>query len=53
MNTITTKYVDRTTYRNNKFDYLTVIENGLVLSYGKKQAREISFSELDKIYIKI
>jgi hypothetical protein len=36
-----------------KFDYLTVAENGLVLKQGKKQLSQISFSGIDKIYIKV
>jgi hypothetical protein len=36
-----------------KFDSLTFSENGLILKYRKKQEINISFSELDKIYIKI
>lgn len=35
-----------------KFDSLTFSENGLILKYQKKQEIKISFSELDKIYIK-
>lgn len=36
-----------------KFDNLTVAENGLVLKQGKKQLSQISFSGIDKIYIKV
>ena len=36
-----------------KFDCLTVAENGLVLKQGKKQLSQISFSKIDKIYIKV
>lgn len=36
-----------------KFDNLIVTKNGLVLKQGKKQLSQISFSEIDKIYIKI
>lgn len=38
---------------NTKFDDLTIVEQGLILKNGKKKDREISFSELDKIYIKV
>lgn len=38
---------------NTKFDDLTLVENGLILKNGKKKEIEISFSELDKIYIKV
>ena len=36
-----------------KFDSLAIIDNGLILKYGKKQLSSISFSELDNIYIKV
>ena len=36
-----------------KFDNLTLVENGLVLKDRKKQLGEISFSGVDKIYIKV
>lgn len=36
-----------------KFDTLTIVKNGLVLKYGNKQLGSLSFSELDKIYIKV
>jgi hypothetical protein len=36
----------------SKFDNLIIVENGLILKYGKKRERKISFSELEKIYIK-
>jgi hypothetical protein len=42
----------KTTIRSNKFDSLTLVENGLLLKNGKKGEKEIPFSELDKIYIK-
>ncbi len=38
---------------NTKFDGLTLVEQGLILKNGKKKEIEISFSELDKIYIKV
>lgn len=44
--------MNTTTITNNKFDSLILVENGLILKYGKKRKKEISFSELDKIYIK-
>jgi len=37
---------------SNQFNSLTSGENGLILNRGKKGEKEISFSELDKIYIK-
>jgi len=36
-----------------KFDSLTLADNGIVLQYEKKKVSEISYSELEKIYIKI
>lgn len=36
-----------------KFDNLALVEHGLILKNGTKMEREISFSELDKIYIKV
>lgn len=38
---------------NTKFDGITIVEHGLILKCGKNEEREISFSELDKIYIKV
>ena len=38
---------------NTKYDDLTIVEHGLILKNGKKEGREISFSELDKIFIKV
>lgn len=38
---------------NTKFDDLTIVEHGLILKKGKKRQRKISFSELDKIYLKV
>lgn len=38
---------------NTNFDNLTVNDAGIVLSHKKNQIREISFSDLDKIYMKV
>jgi hypothetical protein len=38
---------------NTKFNYLTIVEDGLILKNERNKEREISFSELDKIFIKI
>lgn len=38
---------------NTKFDDLTIVEHGLILKKGKMREINISFSELDKIYIKV
>lgn len=37
---------------NTKFNDLTVDEHGLILQYGKKE-KEISFSEIENVYIKV
>jgi hypothetical protein len=36
----------------NQFNTLSLVENGLILNKEKKGEKDISFSELDKIYIK-
>ena len=38
---------------NNNFHGLTLVEQGLVLKNMKKKEIEISFSDLDKIYVKM
>lgn len=38
---------------NTKFDNLIIVKNGLILKNGSKRERKISFSKLDKIYIKL
>jgi hypothetical protein len=38
---------------NTKFHDLTLVGHGLILKNGKKKQIEISFSELDKIYVKM
>jgi hypothetical protein len=38
---------------NTKFDDLTIVEYVLILKKGKRSQRKISFSELDKIYLKV
>lgn len=42
-----------TNVNNTKFIAFTLLENELILKFGKKRERSISFSELDKIYIKL
>lgn len=37
---------------SSKFDNMTFSENGLVLKYKNKPQREISFEDVDQIYIK-
>jgi hypothetical protein len=43
----------RTLTSTTKFDSLSFANNWIVLQYDKKKVREISFLELEKIYIKI
>lgn len=38
---------------NTNFNTLTLIDNGIVLGYKNNQKKEIQFSELDKIYMKV
>lgn len=37
---------------NTKFNNIALVEQGLILKYQKKEDREISFSEIENIYIK-
>lgn len=37
---------------NSKFDHLTFSEDKLTLHYNKKEQKEISFAQVDQIYIK-
>lgn len=39
--------------RNTKFNDLTIVEHGVILKKGKMKEIKISFSELDKIYLKV
>ncbi len=41
------------TISNTTKDSLKIVENGLMLKHGKKQVSEISFSEVEKIFIKV
>lgn len=38
---------------NTKFNNIAIVEQGLILRYRKKEDREISFSEIENIYIKV
>ncbi len=38
---------------NTRINEVRIVEHGLILLNGKNEEKEISFSELDKIYIKI
>jgi len=38
---------------SSKFNTLALVENGIVLTFKKENKREISYSDLDKIYIKV
>lgn len=53
MNASTTRSIVSNTTSTTKFDSLTLANNGIVLQYEKKKVGEISYSELDKIYIKV
>lgn len=53
MNTTTTGVMVRTLNSSKKFDSLTISDNGIVMQFGKKTVSEISYSELEKIYIKV
>ena len=53
MNASTTGAMVRNMTSTIKFDSLTLSENGIVLQNDKKKVSEISYSELDKIYIKV
>lgn len=53
MNAITTGAMDRNLTSTTNFDSLTLTNNGIVILYKKKKVSEISYSELEKIYIKI
>lgn len=37
----------------NKFKNISVLDNGIILSLKSKELKEISFSEIDKIYINV
>lgn len=53
MKAITTNKEVRPINSTTKFDSLTIVENGLILKYGKEEFSEIPFSVMDKIYIKV
>lgn len=53
MNTTTTGVRVRTLTSSKKFDSLSISDNGIVMQFGKKTVSEISYSQLDKIYIKM
>jgi hypothetical protein len=53
MNSITTRSGVKIITSTIKFDSLTLVENGTVLKYKKNKVGEISYSELQKIYIKV
>lgn len=38
---------------NNNFKKITVVENGIILTYKTKKSKELLFSELDKTHLKI
>lgn len=53
MNASATRAMVGNTTSTTEFDSLTLANNGIVLQYKKKKVGEISYSELDKIYIKV
>lgn len=53
MNASTTGAMVRNQTSTTKFDSLTLADNGLEIQYKKKKVGEISYSEVEKIYIKI
>ncbi|WP_396186884.1 hypothetical protein [Flavobacterium sp.] len=53
MNASVTRAMVGNTTSTTEFDSLTLANNGIVLQYKKKKVGEISYSELDKIYIKV
>ena len=53
MNTMTAGAKVRNLTSTTKFDSLSLAENGIVLQYEKNKVSEISYLELEKIYIKI
>lgn len=52
MNTITTGAMARTLTSTTKFDSLTFSKNSLFLKYRDEPEIEISFADLDQIYVK-
>lgn len=40
-------------FLSNKFETISLTENGIMLSYKSSKQKEILFSELDKIYITV
>lgn len=52
MRTNFTSAITKTLTNRNKFDSLTVVENGLILKWHNKREIEIPYTELDKVYIK-
>lgn len=53
MKGIATDVLTKNKNNTTKFDNLALVDNGLVLKDGKKQLGQISFSEIEKIYIKV
>lgn len=52
MKTIFRYVMAKITIGNSKFDHLTFSEDKLTLHYNKKEQKEISFAQVDQIYIK-
>lgn len=53
INTINTIMTAITLTNSTKFESLTISDFGLVIQHEKKTVTEISYSELDKIFIKV
>ena len=53
MNTTTTGAMVSPLTNSNKFDSLTLTDNGILVQFEKKTVSKISYSELDKIYLKV
>ena len=52
MNTISLNSSTKTISNTNKFQSLSLIENGLILKFQNKLSIEIPYAEVDKVYIK-
>jgi len=52
MKTISSNKIAKTAIGDSKFDHLTFSDDKLTLHYNKKEQKEISFAQVDEIYIK-
>lgn len=53
MNTTTTGAMVRPLTNSNKFDSLTLTDNSILVQFEKKTVSKITYSDFDKIYIKV